>query len=104
MADQNMQLLNQAQMYQQQMQGIAAQKEAVNMQLMELSGALDELEKATGAVYKVAGPLIVKSEKAELKKDMEEKKELLHTRLKVLEKSELKIREKVDELKGKLKA
>ena len=100
--DQSMQLLNQAQLYQQQMQGIAAQKEALNMQLLELSSALDELEKAEGTVYKIAGPLIIKSAKDEVRKDMAEKKELIRTRLKVLEKSEKRIREKVDELRERV--
>ena len=97
------QLLNEASLYQQQMQGITAQKEALNMQLMEISNALDELEKTKDKeIYKVAGPLIIKSAKTDIKKDMTEKKELIHTRLKVLEKSEDKIKTKMEELRNKL--
>ncbi|MBI4021578.1 MAG: prefoldin subunit beta [Candidatus Aenigmarchaeota archaeon] len=103
MTDQSQQLLSQAALYQQQMQGIAAQKEALNMQLMEISSALDELEKtASKEVYKIAGPLILKSDREEVQKDMAEKKELIHTRLQVLEKSEHKIKTKVDELRERL--
>lgn len=101
--EQSAQLLNQAQLYQQQIQGMEAQKEALNLQMMEVSNALDELEKTSEKeVYKIAGPLIVKSGTSEVKKDMAEKKDLLKTRLDVLEKSEKKLKTKIDELREQL--
>ena len=73
------------------------------MQLMEISNALDEMEKMDDKeVYKIAGPLIVKSQKKEVKKEMDEKKDLIKTRLDVIEKSEKKLKEKIEELREKL--
>lgn len=103
MADASQQLLNQAQLYQQQMQGILTQKETLNVQMVELSTALDELEKTKDQdVYKVSGPLLIKSKKTEVKKDLEEKKELIDVKLKTLEKSEEKIKKKLDDLREQL--
>lgn len=101
--DQSQQLLQQAQVYQQQIQGISAQKEAFNMQIMEISNAVEQLEKTKEKdVYKASGPLLIKESKESVKKDLEEKKELLNTRLKVLEKSEQKLKAKIDELRERL--
>jgi len=103
MTEKNAELLNQAQMYQQQIQGMEAQKEALNMQLMEIGNAVDELEKTKEKeVYKIAGPLIIKSKKEEVQKDMNEKKELIKTRLGIIEKSEKKLKSKMEELKEQL--
>jgi len=100
---QSQELLNQAQLYQQQIQGIAIQKETFSMQLIEITKALDELEKSKGdGLYKVSGPILIKSEKGELKKELEEKKELISVKLKTLEKSEQRIKERIDGLKEKL--
>ena len=96
------QLLTQAQVYQQQMQGIAIQKETLNVQSLEISTALDELEKAKGDVYKLTGPLLIKSPKGEVKKDLEEKKELIGIKIKTLDKSEGKIKSKMEELREEL--
>jgi prefoldin beta subunit len=97
------QLLEQAQVYQQQMQGILTQKEAFNMQLVEINNALEELGKAKdNEVYRISGPILIKSSKADAEKDLGEKKELLETRIKSLEKSENTIKDRLDELREKL--
>ena len=103
MSEQSQQLLNQAQLYQQQMQSIMVQKESLNMQLLEINNALDEIEKTKEKdLYKVSGPLLIKSAKEEIKKDLAEKKELIDLKLKTLEKSESKIKTKIDELRERL--
>lgn len=97
------QLLGQAQVFQQQMQAISMQKENLNMQSIEIINALDELEKAkTGDVFKIAGPILINTSKEETSKDLKERKELIGIKIKTLEKSEKKIKNKLDELKEKL--
>jgi prefoldin beta subunit len=97
------QLLNQAQLYQQQMQNIFAQKEALNVQLIEIGKALEELEKTKeGEVYKIAGPILIKSKKADAKKDLKEKESAIRMRLKIMEGGEKRIREKIEDLRDKL--
>jgi prefoldin beta subunit len=97
------QLLGQAQVYQQQVQGIMSQKELLNTQLMELEKAIEELDKTKEKeVYKISGPILLKTVKSEVKKDLKEKKEMINTRLKSLETSEKKVKEKIDVLRQKL--
>jgi prefoldin beta subunit len=97
------QLIVQAQSYQQQLQMVESQKEALNMQVMETGKALEELSKpGEGDVYKITGPVLVKVSRAEARKDVESKKELAMLRLKTMEKSEAAVKGKLEELKEKL--
>jgi len=102
-SEQLQQLVAQFQAYQQQLQIVSSQKEALNMQLLEAGKALDELAKpAKDDVYKIVGPVLVKVKRDEAKTDLESKKELVMLRIKTLEKSESKLKEKLIELKDRL--
>ncbi|GEM_PF-759313 len=97
------QLLEQAQTYQQQMQGIIAQKEAMKMQLLEMNKALEELGKSKETeVYRLSGPVLIKEKKTAVEKDLKENVEALEARQKAMEKSEARIKEKIEELRKKL--
>ena len=97
------QLIAQAQVYQQQAQMIAAQKEALNMQLIEAGKAIEELAKpAKDDVYRIVGPIMVKAKREDARHDLESKKELVMLRMKTLEKTEVKLKERLDEIKEKL--
>jgi len=100
------QLLVQMQAFQQQYQGIAVQKEAMSLQKLEFEKALEELGKAkdNGDVYKAVGPVLVKSTKSVLTKELGERKETIDLRLKALDKQEEKLKEKLQEIQGKLEA
>jgi prefoldin beta subunit len=99
------QLIMQAQAYQQQMQMVGSQKETLNMQLIEIGKALEEVSKpGKDEVFKVIGPVLVKAERKKVKKDLESKKDLLMLRKKTLEKNESSLKEKLDELREKLSA
>ncbi|MBI4020513.1 MAG: prefoldin subunit beta [Candidatus Aenigmarchaeota archaeon] len=95
-------LREQAQVYQQQIASIMAQKENLSLQLLEIRRALGELEKASGEVYRVAGPILIKSDVPSVKKDLKEKEDMLDLRLKTLEKGEKRMTAKMEELRGKL--
>ena len=102
-SEQVQQLVVQAQSLQQQMQMVSAQKEALNIQLLETGKALEELAKpAKDDVYKVVGPVLVKVGRDEARRDLESKKELVMVRMKTMERSEAKLREKLEEIKEKL--
>lgn len=97
------QALMEIQMFQQQMQTVVAQKEALNLQGMEIDKALDELIKSKeDDVYKAVGPILIKSTKKELEAELREKKETISLRVKSLEKQETRIRDKVKEVQEKL--
>jgi prefoldin beta subunit len=101
--DEVQQLLMQAQLYQQQMQSIMTQKETLKVQQLEIKKALEEMEKSAEAhVYKASGPILIKSPKEDVKKDLADKDEFIKTRLQTLERSEKKVKEKIDELREKL--
>lgn len=96
------QILIELQTFQQQMQTVLLQKESLNIQNMELDKALEELKKATTEdVYKAVGPILIKSTKKDLEKELSEKKETLELRLKSLQKQEDRIKEKLKDVQGK---
>ena len=95
--------LEQAQVFQQQLQSLSMQKDAMNSQLMEIKNAITELGSSTGEVYKIAGPILVKSAKADVEKDLAEKQEMVSLRIKTLDGQEKLVREKLDKLAEKLK-
>ena len=97
------QLLGQAQLYQQQMQGIMGQKEVLNMQLTEIDKALEALEETKEKeVFKISGPVLIKTGKVEVKKELNEKKTAISLRIKSLEKGETRLKSQLEELREKL--
>jgi prefoldin beta subunit len=92
------------QQLQQNLQAIMMQKQQVEIENVETERALDELKKITSddAVYKLAGPLLVKSNRDGLIKDLEEKKELSKTRVVVLGKQESRVKENLKEVESKI--
>ncbi|MBX5328221.1 prefoldin subunit beta [Candidatus Bathyarchaeota archaeon A05DMB-5] len=89
---------------QQTLQSILAQKQQVEMELTEIEQALNELQKLAddAVIYKAIGSLLVKSEKAKISADLNERKELLNTRATVLGKQEERLRSQLKDLQTKL--
>ena len=89
---------------QQNLQAILIQKQQLELESSEISKALEELKKTpeTDQVYKSAGNLLVKANRVDLEKDLDEKKELSATRSAVLVKQEQRLREGVKELEAKI--
>jgi prefoldin beta subunit len=99
------QILLELQTFQQQMQTVLIQKETLNIQNMEIDKALEELKKVKNEdVFKAVGPILIKSEKGELEKELNEKKETIDLRLKSLQKQENRMKERLDESQKKLEA
>ena len=78
-------------------QNISAQKQQFQNQLTELNSALEEMD-SSNKVYKIVGNIMVASEKPDLKKELEEKKDFLSLRIKSFEKQEKKLRENAEQL------
>ena len=89
---------------QQTLQALLAQKQQVDLEIAELDRALEELQKQPDdvEVYKVAGSIMIKSNKQDLLKELQEKKELANTRRTVLSKQEEKVRQSLQEVQSKL--
>jgi len=92
------------QQLQQTLQTVLAQKQQVELELTEIEQALSELQKLTddAVIYKATGSLLVKSERAKITIDLNERKELLNTRATVLGKQEERLRGQLKDLQAKL--
>ncbi len=67
------------------------QRQQLTAQLSEIESALEETQGAK-TVYKIVGSVMVQSTPSDVKKDLEQKKELIALRLKSIEKQEEQMR------------
>ncbi|MBW2997237.1 prefoldin subunit beta [Candidatus Woesearchaeota archaeon] len=93
--------INKLSMMEHSLQSFLGQKQTFQAQLMEIESALTELDK-TDKAYKIVGNVMVASDKEELKKDLQQKKETAELRIKTIEKQEEKMREKTAELQSEV--
>lgn len=92
------------QQLQQTLQAVLAQKQQVELELTELEQALSELQKIAddAVIYKSIGSILVRTDKAKVTADLNERKELLNTRAAVLGKQEERLRTQMKELQSRL--
>ncbi len=92
------------QQLQQTLQSVLSQKQQVELELTEIEQALSELQKAAedAVIYKAAGSLLIRTDKAKVTADLNERKELLNMRASVLGKQEERLRSQMKELQAKL--
>jgi len=92
------------QQLQQTMQSIMAQKQQVEMEKVEVEQTIAELSTTVddAVIYKTAGSLLIKSEKAKVNEDLNERKSLLETRSTVIARQEERVKAQVKELQTKL--
>ncbi|MBT3404761.1 prefoldin subunit beta [archaeon] len=91
--------IQELQLLEQNMQNILFQKQAFQMEVVENESALNEIEKAGDDVFKIIGQLMIKSDKEKIKKELDEKQQLLNLRLKSLEKQESEFKEQLESLR-----
>jgi len=93
------------QQLQQTLNVILAERQRLEAELLEVKDALEALEKSPddALVYKAVGPVLIQSSKQKLIEELNEKKELAETRLKLLEKQEQRTREQLDSLQKELR-
>ena len=74
-------------------------------ELNEIKSALEELEKAPPNVeiFKQAGTILIRSDKENIKKELEERKELAETRLNILTKQEERLKQNLQEVQNKIR-
>ena len=83
---------------------VISQKQQLELESSEIERALSELQKVTddATVYKSIGSLLIKTQRAEIMKELEERKDLAKTRITVLAKQEERTKERVKELQQRL--
>jgi len=92
------------QQLQQTLQSVLGQKQQVELEQMEINQALEELQNLTddAVIYKATGSLLIKSEKTKVTTELNERKELLNTRVTVLGKQEERVRAQLKDIQTKL--
>lgn len=85
--------ISELQMMQQRLTLFNAQKQQLQIQLIEVENALAEIEKAKGTIYRLIGEILVEKSADELKKELNDKKEELDLRIKTMDKQESKTKE-----------
>lgn len=102
------QLQNQIAQYQQvqqQLQAVSSQRVQYDTQRREMTRTLEELNAATGDVYKSAGSLLIKVEDRDaLKADLEESIETMGVRISGLERQEKSLQERYRSLADTINA
>jgi prefoldin beta subunit len=92
------------QQLQQTLQTIMQQKQQVDMETAEIDQTLAELQKTAddAVIYKAAGSLLVKADKAKVSAELTERKDLLATRTTVIARQEERMRSQLKEIQAKL--
>ncbi len=88
------------QQLQQSLAVLLTEKQRLEAELAEVSSALEEIGKMddSAVLYKAVGPVLVQSTKDRLMSELNERKELADTRLKVLERQEARARSQIESL------
>ena len=94
------QSIAQVQMMEQNMQTTVMQKQSFQAQLLEIENAIKELQESKKEVFRIVGSLMIEGNKEDLKKDLNNKKEIFELRVSNLEKQEKKIKEKAEQLQA----
>ncbi|NSL76214.1 MAG: prefoldin subunit beta [Thaumarchaeota archaeon] len=89
---------------QQNLQSVLVQKQQIDLEIIEINKALEELNKSADdvKVYKSAGTVMVSSNKAVVVKDLTESKDLSNTKITVLNKQEERLKASLKEVQEKL--
>jgi len=92
------------QQLQQTLQTILQQKQQVDMEAAEIDQTLTELQKTSddAVIYKQAGSLLLKAQKADVVKDLTDRKDLLATRQTVLARQEERMRTQLKDIQTQL--
>ncbi len=90
--------ISQLQLLEQTMQNILIQKQQSQLQHAEIENALKELESVKEQPFKIIGNIMIKTEKAQLVSELQEKKEVLELRIKTLDKQEKTTKQKAGDV------
>jgi|SRR3989339_1363421 len=91
----------QLQLLQQNIQSLLLQKQQFQKQLTEFESALLEL-KDSEVIYRIIGNIMVASKKADVEKDLKQKKEVLDLRLNSIDKQEKMLKQRMEETQKKV--
>ncbi len=94
--------IQEMQFLEQNFQNIILQKQAFQMELSETNSALKEIGEAGDEVFKIIGQLMIKADKSNIQKELEDKKKVLDLRVKAIEKQEVSLTEQLEKLREEI--
>ncbi len=87
----------------QNLQSLLLQKQAFQVELNETSSAIEEIKKVKeDEIYKITGQIMIKANKEDILKELEEKKKLLELRISSIEKQEKLLEKKSEEIREEI--
>lgn len=97
-------MIGELQQQQQKLQQLGEQKNQFKAEKIQIEKALDALEETdkNEEVFKVVGPVVVKSERDDLIEELKDKKETMEVKMESMEKKEKDIQEKARDNQQKL--
>ncbi|MDO8509266.1 MAG: prefoldin subunit [Nanoarchaeota archaeon] len=98
----NSKIIEELQLAEHNLQGIIGQKQMFQVEMQEVENALKELGETKDEVYKILSGIMIKTDKQELIKELEERKKIIDLRIGTMEKQEDIFKEKSEKLKEKL--
>ncbi|MBS3055922.1 MAG: prefoldin subunit beta [Candidatus Aenigmarchaeota archaeon] len=98
-------LAAQLQLQNQQIQTLMIQKQTLEIQIREIDSALMELKKNESTeIFKTLGPVLIKTDKNDIEKSLEEQKEEAELRIKTIEKQESIVKKRMESNQKSLKS
>ncbi|MBW3020814.1 prefoldin subunit [Candidatus Woesearchaeota archaeon] len=94
----NNEKIQQLQTIEQNLQSFLTQKQQLQQELLEVDSSIEELSK-TDKAYKIVGSIMISSNKEDLSKELEIKKDIVEQKLKIIQQQEDKIKEKAETLR-----
>lgn len=91
--------IQELQITEQNLQNLSMQKQAFQIELSETDSAIEETQKSADEIYRIVGQIMIRGKKAEILKELGEKKDFLALRMKSIEKQENFLREKSEKLR-----
>lgn len=95
--------INNLSMLEQNTQQLSAQRQSFQSQLLEIDSALDELQNSKDA-YRIIGSIMVRTDAAKLRDELDSKKKVLELRILSIEKQEQAARDKSKKLQEEIMA
>lgn len=92
------------QQIQQNLQAIMMKKQQIEQEIAETDTILEEIKKIDGdnKVYKRYDNLLIKSKREDILKEFKEKKVTINTRMSVVEKQEIRVKDNLKEVENKI--
>ena len=94
--------IQELQIAEQNSQAILLQKQTFQLELNETISAAEEVKKTKDEIFKIVGQVMIKAQKAEIEKELEEKKRILEFRIKAIENQEALFRKKLSSLQQEI--